>query len=80
MMFVLIFLACLLITATRSNPILGGGLESRENVEKVQGPLGTDEYWNMQDGGLNNYTTYSGDGSSSSGWPSRLEWIGFNDM
>lgn len=48
--------------------------------EKVQGLLGSDEYWNDYDGGLNNYTLYLGTGSVASGWPSHLQWISFNDM
>lgn len=46
----------------------------------VQGVLGTDSFWNDYDGGMDNYTFYSGDGSASDGWPSVLSWISFNDM
>jgi hypothetical protein len=72
-MLTLILLAPLLLASALP-------LTSRATGETVQGSLGTDEYWNDYDGGLNNYTLYLGTGSTSSGWPSRLQWLSFNDM
>jgi len=37
----------------------------------------------IQDGtgaGIDEYTTYSGDGSWSAGWPSITQWVSFEDM
>ena len=75
-----ILLTSLLLVCARSTPISHDPLQSLQAGEKVQGALGTDEYWNTFDGGLNTYTFYSGNGSAAAGWPSRLQWLSFNDM
>lgn len=73
-------LSSLLLAPLLLTPALSIPLTSRAIGETVQGSLGTNEYWNDYDGGLNNYTLYLGNGSTSSGWPSRLQWLSFNDM
>ena len=35
---------------------------------------------NVCPGGLNNYTMYTGSGSSADGWPNELTWISFNNL
>ncbi|KIW73225.1 hypothetical protein PV04_01359 [Phialophora macrospora] len=70
----LVLLAVLLTASTFASPLV-----KREN-DVVQGTLGSDGFWNDYDGGRNNYTQYTGDGSSNAGWPSALSWISFNDM
>ena len=74
-MFTTLILAPLILTTALSIP-----LNPRATSETVQGSLGSDEYWNDYDGGLNNYTLYLGSGATSAGWPSRLQWLSFNDM
>lgn len=69
-----IFVTCLLLAFARTTPI-----ERRAIDEVVQGALGSDGYWNVYDGGLNNYVMCTGNGSSAN-WPSQVNWLSFNDM
>lgn len=60
------------------------GLDRRQTGEKVSnGNVANYNTNNIQDGvgnGVDSYTMYWGDGSTSQGWPDKSKWVSFENM
>jgi hypothetical protein len=59
---------------------LASPVGKRADQKVVAGRLGTDSFWNDYDGGLNNYTMYTGNGSSAASWPRLEHWVSYAAM